>query len=129
MEVNIGKRNKTKGSNAERYYAKYFREKLGYSHCQTSRLGSRLHDNAGIDLIFIPFNIQIKSGYARGLNIQKELSYVKDKMTELFPKDSAEFKYPVIIIHKKDVGRGKKSTELDELVYMTFSDFCKIINK
>ena len=52
----IGTNNKRKGSNAERFYAKIFRD-LGFDKCITSRQGSRLHDNAGIDLMFLPYNI------------------------------------------------------------------------
>ena len=124
-----GKTNKRKGSDAERYYAKIFREDLGFTHCKTARLGSKLHDDAGIDLIFLPFNIQIKAGKQVGLNPSKELAYMKSRMTELFPKTSLEHEYPKILIHKKEVGQGKKRSEFDEIVSMTFSDFVKLINK
>lgn len=125
---NLGKTNKRKGSDAERYYAKFFRNELGYSHCKTSRFGSKLHDDAGIDLIFVPFNIQIKSGYSRGLNASTELKYLEDKMEELFPETSVEHSLPKVLIHKKDVGPGKKRSEYDEIVSMTFKDFVKIIS-
>ena len=124
-----GKTNKRKGSDAERYYAKIFRENLGFTHCKTSRLGSKLHDDAGIDLIFLPLNIQIKAGKQVGLNPSKELNYMHGRMEELFPKTSQEHSFPKILIHKKEVGQGKKRSEFDEIVSMTFSDFLKIINK
>ena len=124
-----GKTNKRKGSDAERYYAKIFRENLGFTHCKTARLGSKLHDDAGIDLIFLPLNIQIKAGKQVGLNPSKELNYMKDRMTELFPSASLEHTYPKLVIHKKEVGAGKKRTEFDEIVSMTFSDFLKLISK
>lgn len=122
----LGKTNKTKGSNAERYYAKVFREDLGYTFCKTSRNGSKLHDDAGIDLIFIPFNIQIKAGKQRGLNVSNELSYMKDRIIELFPENSIEHTLPKILIHKKEVGAGNKRGEFSEIVSMTFEDFKKI---
>lgn len=122
----LGKTNKTKGSNAERYYAKVFREDLGYTFCKTSRNGSKLHDDAGIDLIFIPFNIQIKAGKQKGLNVSKELSYMKDRIVELFPENSIEHTLPKILIHKKEVGAGNKRDEFSEIVSMTFEDFKKI---
>ena len=120
--------NKTKGSNAERYYVKKFVE-MGFIHCKTSRLGSRLHDSAGIDIIFLPFNPQIKAGKQAGLNVSKELRYIDDKMTELFPPDSKEFTLPNILIHKKEVGQGKIRTKYDEIVSMTFEDFQLLISK
>lgn len=124
-----GKTNKRKGSDAERYYARIFREDLGFTHCKTSRLGSKLHDDAGIDLIFIPLNIQIKAGKQVGLNPGKELTYMQNRMTELFPESSLEHDYPKLVIHKKEVGQGKKRSEFDEIVSLTFKDFLKIINK
>ena len=75
-----GKTNKRKGSDAERYYAKIFRDDLGFTHCKTSRLGSKLHDDAGIDLIFLPLNVQIKAGKQVGLNPGKELNYMQGRM-------------------------------------------------
>lgn len=124
-----GKTNKRKGSDAERYYAKIFREELGFIHCKTSRQGSKLHDDAGIDLIFLPINVQIKAGKQLGLNPSKELEYIHNRMIELFPSTSIEHRLPKILIHKKNVGIGKKKTQFDEIVSMTFEDFKKIINK
>lgn len=124
-----GKTNKRKGSDAERYYAKVFREDLGFTHCKTSRLGSKLHDDAGIDLIFLPLNVQIKAGKQVGLNPGRELSYIQGRMEELFPKTSLEHSYPKVLIHKKEVGQGKKRSEFDEIVSMTFSDFLKLTKK
>lgn len=125
---NYGKTNKRKGSDAERLYAKIFREELGFSHCKTSRMGSKLHDDAGIDLIFLPFNVQIKAGYDKGLNASKELKYIEDKMLELFPLSSVEHSLPKILIHRKNKPKGRRSrTDYDDIVSMTFNDFKKII--
>lgn len=124
----LGKQNKRKGSNAERLYAKKFRE-LGFNHCKTARLGSKLHDDAGIDLIFLPFNIQVKAGEQKGMKPVKELINMKEKMAELFPPDSKEHQLPKMVIHKRLAGRGNKLNEFHEIVSMTFEDFVKIINK
>lgn len=124
----MGATNKRKGSDAERFYAKKFRE-LGFTHCKTARMGSKLHDDAGIDLIFLPMNVQIKAGKQVGLNPSKELDYIQDKMAELFPPTSQEHKLPKVLIHKKEVQKGKRRTASDELVFMTFEDFTKIISK
>jgi hypothetical protein len=125
----MGKTNKRKGSDAERYYAKIFREDLGFKHCKTARMGSKLHDDAGIDLIFIPFNIQIKAGKQTGLNVKRELESMQFKMGESFPETSVEHKLPKLVLLKKEVGPGNKRTEFDEIVSMTFADFCQIIKR
>lgn len=129
VKKSYGKTNKRKGSDAERHYARIFRDQLGFTHCKTARMGSKLHDDAGIDLIFIPLNLQIKAGKQAGLNPTKELNYMKDRMTELFPSHSPEHNYPKVLIHRKEVGQGKKRTEFDELVTLTFEDFIKVISK
>lgn len=128
VKKSYGKTNKRKGSDAERYYAKIFRE-IGFTHCKTSRLGSKLHDDAGIDLIFLPFNVQIKAGKQAGLNASRELEYIQNRMSELFPSTSLEHTYPKVLIHKKEVGQGKKRGEFDDIVSMSFSDFIKLIQK
>lgn len=124
----VGRTNKRKGSDAERYYAGIFRD-LGYEHCKTSRLGSKLHDDAGIDLIFIPYNVQIKAGKQVGLKPSVEIENIQNKMKEYFPSTSLEHNYPSIVIHKKAVGQGKKRRDIDEIVSMTFKDFLKIITR
>lgn len=122
------KNNKRKGSNAERLYAQIFRD-LGFSHCQTARYGSRQSDDCGIDLINLPINVQIKSGYKRGLKPKDEIKYVKDRISEIFPLNTLEHTKPTILIHRQDVGRGKKRTEYDDIVSITFEDFVKLIKK
>lgn len=128
VRKSYGKTNKRKGSDAERHYAKVFRE-IGFTHCKTSRLGSKLHDDAGIDLIFLPFNVQIKAGKQAGLNASRELEYIQNRTTELFPSTSLEHTYPKVLIHKKEVGQGKKRGEFDDIVSMSFNDFIKLIQK
>lgn len=123
-----GQRNKRKGSNAERFFAKEFRE-LGYDKCVTSRFGSKLLDDSGIDLIFIPFNVQIKAGYAKGLNYLKELEYIKEKMVKNLPGYSQEFNFPTLVIHRKDVGPGNRRTSVKDLIVMSLEDFQKISYK
>ena len=123
-----GKTNRTKGHNAERQYAKLFKE-LGFSHCVTARYGSRIHDDAGIDLINLPFNVQIKAGKQKGMNPSGVLNYMKERIVELFPKTAPEQDMINITIHKKEVGRGKKRNEFDDIVHLSFEDFKKLINK
>lgn len=119
---NIGKTNKTKGSNAERLYAQIFRE-LGHTFCKTSREGSKLHDNAKIDLIFIPYNIQIKAGRQKNMNPGKELLSLKGAIKEFFPAEHEVHFNPIILIHHEEVGRGKKRLPQHQKVYMSKQQF------
>ena len=121
-----GKINRRKGHNAERYYADKFRS-LGYPKCITSRQGSRIHDDSGIDLIFIPYNVQIKAGKQRGLNPIQVLKNMEIKMKENFPEDNQVFNQPNIVILRKEVGQGTKRTKYDDVVILAFEDFEKII--
>ena len=117
--------NKRKGSNAEREYAKRFRE-AGFENCITSRLGSRLYDNSGIDLMNIPFNVQIKAGVQRGINYSKELQYVKDQISHNFDLSDEVNNKPILLIHKKPKLEGKRNRgEFDELIIMSIADFFK----
>ena len=50
-------------------------------------------------------------------------------MKEFFPETSQEHSLPKILIHRKEVGSGKKRTEFDEIVSMTFEDFKKLIKR
>lgn len=121
-----GKTNKRKGNNAEREYAEKFRQ-LGFENCKTARQGAKMLDDCGIDLIFIPFNVQIKSGLQQGLRPYKVLEYMKNRISEVLPKSSIEHTLPKIMIHKRQVGKGNKRDEFSEIVSMTFEDFSKII--
>ena len=121
----LGKKNKSMGSVGERYFRDEFRD-IGHTKCVTSRLGSRLHDNVGVDLIFIPYNVQVKVGIQSGLNVRRELINMTEKMLETFPENSVEFTYPRLVIHKRPVEKGKKRTDFEAIVSMPFSDFKKI---
>lgn len=117
----IGKNNKRKGNEAERYYAKKLRE-IGYEHCITSRMGSKLFDDCGIDLLFVPYNIQVKAGEQKGMKPQDVINYTKNMMKLKFPPNSKEFQYPTVLIHRKPAS-GAKRLETDELVTMTYADW------
>lgn len=128
MKKSIGARARQKGHEAERLYAKEFRN-LGYKHCKTSREGSRLLDSAGIDLIFIPFNVQIKAGKQRGLNPINELKLMDKKIKNLLPESEPQHNYPNVVLIEKAVGQGKKRTEYDSIVVLSFKDFSQLIRK
>lgn len=122
-----GKTNKRKGSDAERYYAKVFRD-LGFTFCKTSRQASRILDDCGVDLTNLPLNVQVKAGKQRGLNPSEIIIWMQERLAENFPQEDDVHNKPNIIIHKKEVGKGKKRKDTDELVIMTFEDFKKIMN-
>lgn len=124
-----GSRNRTKGHDAERHYATVFRAlSPTFEKCKTSRAASRLHDDSGIDLCFTePFNVQIKAGKQRGLVVSKELAKIKEEVKKNFPSHYPELENINILIHKKDIGRGRRRNEFDEIVSMTFNDFKKLL--
>lgn len=124
-----GATNKRKGSNAERVYAKIFREDLGFTFCKTARQSNRMLDDAGVDLDFLPFNVQVKAGYAKGLNEFKTLNIIAERLPELFPPFDPVHKKMNILIHSKDVGRGKKRNDHHELVFIWLDDYIKHLEK
>ena len=121
-----GSTNRTKGHNAERIYATAFKE-LGFDKCVTSRYGSRIHDDAAIDLINVPFNVQIKAGKQKAMKPEEVLKDISVRIVDKFPKNAPEYNYPNIVIHRKEVGRGKKRNEFDDIVHLSFQDFAKIL--
>jgi hypothetical protein len=93
---------KRKGSDAERDFAIDFRE-IGFQFCKTTRLGSKLLDNCGIDLCGIPFSVQIKCGY-KGHRPKADVLFkdMKALLKENFPPDDPVHNHPKILIHKLD---------------------------
>lgn len=120
--MGVGATNKRKGSTAERYYAKFFRE-LGFTFCETSRFGSKKHDNAKIDLLYIPFNVQIKAGIQKNMNPGKELFLMSTSISAMFPPEDEVFKRPCILFHYKQGKPGAKRTPEMEMVYMSMIQF------
>ena len=92
----------------------------------TARYGSRMHDDAKIDLINIPFNVQAKNGIQRGLNPSKELKAMVTEINKRFPKYSPEHSNINIVIHRKPAQSNKRLPE-DTLVIMSLDDFMKLI--
>lgn len=109
-------RNRDKGHGYEREIAQKFRE-IGFLHCKTSRQASRLLDDCKVDHWGIPYNIQAKNGYNRGLNYQEILDNIKQLLSQSYPQ---RLEYPTIIFHKR-----KKS----ELAIMDMKDFYSLITK
>lgn len=117
-----GTTNRTLGHNAERYYCKIFKE-LGFNFCDTARNASRLYDNAKIDLINLPFNLQIKAGIQKNMNPGKELFSMETAVAALFPPEDSVHTKSKILVHKKRVGPGNKRTPESEVVYMSKAQY------
>jgi hypothetical protein len=120
--MGVGATNKRKGSTAERYYAKFFRE-LGFTFCETSRFVSKKHDNAKIDLMYIPFNLQIKAGVQQNMNPGKELFMMATSIAGMFPLEDDVHNKPCLLIHYKQGKPGARRTPDMEIVYMSMIQF------
>lgn len=122
MKTKNGTRNRNKGHRYERWLAQCMRN-LGFSKCVTARQGSRIADNAGIDLINVPMNIQAKSGYSKGLNYTQIFEDMEKGLDEYFMEEDPIRSYPSVIAHKK----GRKKSE--HLVIMKFDDFMELLKQ
>jgi len=120
--MGLGSTNKRKGSTAETYYAKFFRN-LGFAFCETSRFVSKKHDNAKIDLMYIPFNLQIKAGVQKNMNPGKELFMMASSIASMFPLEDEVHKKPCLLVHYKQGKPGVKRTPDMELVYMSLIQY------
>lgn len=109
-----------KGVRVEQLIAKRLREE-GFEDCITSREGSKLHDDAGVDFMNIPAYLQCKAGYARGINYSEVLDSLQHKTNKLKEKK------PISIVHVKDVGKGRKRRDVDTLVVMTFDTYLEFL--
>ena len=119
--MTIGNTNREKGHKVERIYAAFFR-KLGFSQCFTSRWKSRIHDNAKIDLIGIPFNIQIKAGRHKNLSVGKELFLMDACIKANFDSTHEDYNKPRLLLHRYD-SMGRKRTPEMEIIYMSKNQF------
>ncbi len=94
--------NRTKGHACERYFRNMFRE-WGFTHCRTTREGSQLLDNCKIDLMFLPWNLQIKGGAHTGMNPNKILSDMDVLLSKNFPEEDPEQFKVKVLIHRKRI--------------------------
>jgi hypothetical protein len=116
-----------KGHRFERQIVKQLKD-IGYEDAVTTRANSKLLDACGVDIDNVPFYIQCKSGYKRGLNYSKIFEYMKTKLLAKFKKINK----PLIIMHKKS---SKKFENLvayednDYIVIMAYDDFIEKLKK
>ena len=112
--------NKKRGCDAERKYAKMFREEFGQTKCKTTREASRLLDSCKIDLVNTGFNIQIKKGYLKARPKGEEIfSDMESLLLEHYPVGDVLHNLPKVLIHEMD----SKNT----LVTMPLKDWKKLI--
>lgn len=113
---------RNKGNNAERKYAKLFREEFDFSFCKTSRQTSRLLDDSKVDLANIPLNVQIKKGYWE--NRPKPdvvFKQMRDCLQSNFPPEDEVHGKPKVLIHELD---GKQEENI--MVTMMWKDWKEI---
>lgn len=107
-----------KGHRWEREVVKLLRG-IGYEKAVTSRASNRILDARKVDIDRVPFHIQCKRGYARGINYSKLIK----EMADAIRMEYGRILYPIIIMHKK----GKNYE--DNLVILPFKDFMNILNQ
>lgn len=112
---------RVKGHTYERKWANYFKS-IGYKQCVTSRLGSRLLDNSKVDLVFIPYLVQLKHDKSK-LKYEDIFLSMQKELTKNFPKNSKELKFPKIIIHR--FGRKR----YNEYAVIPIDDFKKLLKR
>lgn len=120
--MGLGKINKKKGKFAERLYSDKFKE-FGFSFCEPSGIISKRHDNAKIDLMHIPFNVQIKAGKQTNLSAGKELLFMSSCIQTMFSTEKEVLKKPMLLFHYEETGKGQPRVPENEKVYMSLIQF------
>lgn len=114
--------NRRKGHNLERRIVNLCKD-IGFKKCRTSRQASRILDDSKVDIAMIPYNIQCKKGYRKGLNYTKVFEEMVKALENNFLKNDPQITYPKIIVHD----RGRKKT--DKHVVMMEHEFFELIRK
>lgn len=91
--------NRRRGHDFERWWKRKFTA-IGYKNCKTTREASRLLDACGVDLAFLPYNVQCKF-VKSNINYSELFREIKDRLKKNLPKENEEINKPVIIIHKR----------------------------
>lgn len=115
--------NRTKGHNYERELVKIFKE-LGFDRAISTRASSKLLDDCKVDINFIPYRIQAKSGYDK---VRPKFEVLKSEcdrlIQEKFPEDEAALllNKPYILFHK--ISKSKEFVTLEK------NDFIDILRR
>lgn len=89
-----------------------------YPLVRTSREASRMYDNCGIDLVFVPFFIQCKDVQSKKLDFQTLKNSCLSLVKSNFPQDTPI--YPYILIHK--VARNTTQVTMDYDIFLKLID-------
>lgn len=116
---NHGKNNRRKGHVLERRVAKKFRD-IGYGFAKTSRQASRLLDDSKVDIAYVPYLVQCKKGYPKGINYTNILLETKEAIQKNFPPEEQVHNYPCIIIHDKGSKKEEKLVVMEETTFWKF---------
>jgi len=93
--------NRKKGHDLERQVARDL--KPYFNFVKTSRASSKMLDDCGVDINFVPMLIQCKSGYERARpKFDDELKNVNENIKKHFPPNHSIHKLPFVLIHKLD---------------------------
>ncbi len=124
MVKEVAKRggNRRRGCDAERKYAKIFRE-MGFSACRCSRQTSRLLDACKVDLDGLPFDVQVKMGRQR-VNYRQVLREMHDGLAVRGMQGENRMS---LVLHEFSVGSGNRRNRWDVIVAMPFEDFKNLI--
>lgn len=119
--------NRNRGHGLERQVARDL--SILFPFCKTARASSKLMDDSGIDITFVPFLIQCKCGYANNRpKFEKEFTNIKLNISKNFPESSIIHKLPVILIHKLPVGKGFSRGEEATQVTISYDFFLHLLN-
>jgi len=112
-----GKENQLKGDKGENFYVSYF-QKLGYKNCKKANKKS-LYDSVGIDLINIPYLIQIKTGIQKNMNPGKVLTLMFAQIQNNISKTHTiiEENFNLFLIHHKE------NNIKDDIIYMSLDTY------
>lgn len=118
---------RTKGHNWERMVRRFWID-MGYEQTRTTREASKQLDGCGIDLVGTPFLIQCKAGYARNRpKFEEEYEYIKSRIVDQFGSTHPLNRFPIVLYHLMDTGRGNARQAQHSYVSMTVEDFHRLL--
>lgn len=119
--------NRTRGHNLERQVVRDLTPFFKFA--KSSRASSKLLDDSGIDIAFVPFLIQCKCGYPKNRpKFEDEYRNIKENITKNFPESSTIHNMPIVLIHKLNSGRGHARSEEQMQVTISYDYFLYLLD-